>query len=172
MSSEENTEEAAPGNGANGRKSPEMDFIAGLVLFLVAGYALYESVYMPHFAKGFEGYLSSPGLTPGLLSVGLLIMSAVLMWRGRTFKLSFNISRPHIETWRMLLALFIVVGYVILLKALGYVIATFLMMATFQTVFSRRRSPKYILIWCIGLSAVLTAALYYVFAHIFLIPMP
>lgn len=165
-------DDPAPANGNGAKTSPQMDFVSGLILFLVSAYALYESVYMPHFAEGFEGYLSSPGLTPGLLSVGLLIMSTVLMWRGRRFTLGFNIARPNMESWRMMLALFIVIGYVILLKAVGYVIATFLMMATFQTVFSRRRSPKYILIWCIGLSAVLTAVLYYIFAEIFLIPMP
>jgi hypothetical protein len=36
----------------------------------------------------------------------------------------------------------------------------------------RKRNLRFVLIWGLGLSAVLTAILWYVFSEIFLIPLP
>jgi hypothetical protein len=55
---------------------------------------------------------------------------------------------------------------------IGYAAATFLLLLAFQTVFVRKRDLRLLLIWGGGLSAVLTAALWYVFSEIFLIPLP
>jgi hypothetical protein len=55
---------------------------------------------------------------------------------------------------------------------IGYPVATFLLLFAFQTIFVARRDLKFLLIWAGGLSLVLTAALYYVFGQIFLIPLP
>jgi hypothetical protein len=62
--------------------------------------------------------------------------------------------------------------YVLVMPWIGYALATFLMLFAFQTIFVGRRDLKFLLIWGGGLSLVLTAALYYVFGQIFLIPLP
>ena len=81
--------------------------------------------------------------------------------------------RPNAFTLiELLLVIGIIAVYIALLKTFGYFVMTFVMMATFQTVFARKHDLRYILIWCVGLSLVITAALWVVFAKLFLIPMP
>ena len=146
------------------------DFFAGLVIFVVSLYALIVSIRMPYF--GDAGALSSPGLTPGLISAFMLVLSAVLMLRSRRFRLPFTMSAPSIETRRVLIVFGLVFVYVLLMPWIGYAVATFFMLFAFQTIFTARRNLRFLLIWAGGLSLVLTAALYYVFGHIFLIPLP
>jgi putative tricarboxylic transport membrane protein len=163
---------AQPGVNNVGRRASGSDFGAGLVIFLIALYSLIDSILMPYYEDGERGPLSSPGLTPGLLSLGLMIMALVLMFRARGFKLNIAFTKPAPETWRVLAVFSILVLYVALMRPLGYVISTFLMLAAFQFIFARKRSWQTILLFCIGLSALVTGALYYVFGEIFLIPMP
>jgi hypothetical protein len=146
------------------------DFVAGLVIFVVSLYALIASIRMPYY--GDAGALSSPGLTPGLISLFMLVLSAVLMLRSRHFRLPFTLAAPSIEARRVLTVFGLVFLYVLLMPWIGYAVATFLMLFAFQTIFVARRDLKFLLIWGGGLSLVLTAALYYVFGQIFLIPLP
>jgi hypothetical protein len=146
------------------------DFVAGLVIFVVSLYALIASIRMPYY--GDAGALSSPGLTPGLIALFMLALSAALMLRSRPFRLPFTWSAPGIETRRVLIVFGLVFLYVLLMPLIGYATATFLMLFAFQTLFVGRRDLKFLLIWAGGLSAALTAALYYVFGQIFLIPLP
>jgi hypothetical protein len=146
------------------------DFVAGLVIFVVSLYALIASIRMPYY--GDAGALSSPGLTPGLISLFMLVLSAALMLRSRRFRLPFTLAAPSIEARRVLTVFGLVFLYVLLMPWIGYAIATFLMLFAFQTIFVARRDLKFLLIWGGGLSLFLTAALYYVFGQIFLIPLP
>jgi hypothetical protein len=146
------------------------DFVVGLVIFLVSLYALITSIRMPYF--GDAGALSSPGLTPGLIAAFMLVLSTVLMLRARRFRLPFTMTAPSIETRRVLIVFGLVFLYVLLMPWIGYAVATFLMLFAFQTLFTARRDLRFLLIWAGGLSLFLTAALYYVFGHIFLIPLP
>jgi hypothetical protein len=146
------------------------DFVVGLVIFLVSLYALITSIRMPYF--GDAGALSSPGLTPGLIAAFMLVLSTVLMLRSRRFRLPFTMTAPSIETRRVLIVFGLVFLYVLLMPWIGYAVATFLMLFAFQTLFTARRDLRFLLIRAGGLSLFLTAALYYVFGHIFLIPLP
>lgn len=146
------------------------DFVAGLVIFVASLYVLIASVRMPYY--GDAGALSSPGLTPGLIALFMLVLSAALMLRSRRFRLPFSLSAPSIEARRVLMVFGLVFLYVLLMPWIGYAIATFLMLFAFQTIFMARHDLKFLLIRAGGLSAALTAALYYVFGQIFLIPLP
>ena len=146
------------------------DFVAGLVIFVISLYALITSIRMPYF--GDAGALSSPGLTPGLIAAFMLVLSTVLMLRSRRFRLPFTMTAPSIETRRVLIVFGLVFLYVLLMPWIGYAVATFLMLFAFQTLFTARRDLRFLLIRAGGLSLFLTAALYYVFGHIFLIPLP
>lgn len=146
------------------------DFFAGLAIFLVSLYVLVESVRMPFY--GDAGALGSPGLTPGLIALFMLALSAALMWRSRAFRVPWTIKAPDEPARRVLMVFGIVVLYVVAMPLLGYAPATFLLLLAFQTVFVRKRDLRFVLIWGVGLSAVLTVILHYVFAEIFLIPLP
>jgi hypothetical protein len=146
------------------------DFVAGLVIFVVSLYVLIASIRMPYY--GDAGALSSPGLTPGLIALFMLVLSAALMLRSRRFRLPFTLSAPSIEARRVLTVFGLVFVYVALMPWIGYPVATFLMLFAFQIIFTAKRDLKFLLIWAGGLSLALTAALYYVFGQIFLIPLP
>jgi Tripartite tricarboxylate transporter TctB family len=146
------------------------DFVAGLVIFAISLYTLIVSIRMPYY--GDAGALSSPGLTPGLISLFMLALSGALMLRSRRFRLPFVLSAPSIEARRVATVFGLVFGYVLLMPWIGYVAATFLLLFAFQALFTARRDLKFLLIWAFGLSAVLTAALFYVFGEIFMIPLP
>ena len=147
------------------------DFVAGLVIFVVSLYVLIASLRMPYY--GDAGALSSPGLTPGLIALFMLALSTALMVRSRRFRLPFTLTAPpSIETRRVLIVFGLVFVYVLVMPLIGYALATFLMLFAFQTIFTARRDLRFLVIWAGGLSLVLTAALYYVFGQIFLIPLP
>lgn len=146
------------------------DFFAGLVIFLIALYTGYESVNMPFY--GDSGLWGSPGLTPGLISAVLMLLSAILMFRARRFAAS-HIGLSISPVMRRGLGTFaLIVAYVAAIPYAGYVPATFVMLFVFQVVYAKTRDLRFLLIWAFGLSAVLTLVLYYVFAELFLIPMP
>ena len=121
---------------------------------------------------GDAGALSSPGLTPGLVSLFLLVLSAALMLRSRRFRAAFGGISIDVETKRVLTVFLIIFIYVAAMPWVGYVPATFLMLLAFQVIFARQHTLAFIVIWGVGLSAFLTAALYYLFGEIFLIPLP
>lgn len=146
------------------------DFLAGLAIFVISLYALIASIRMPFY--GDAGALSSPGLTPGLVSLLMLILSAALMLRSRPFRLPFDLAPPSVEARRVLTVFGIVFIYVAAMPRVGYVPATFAMLFAFQTIFAARRDLRFLLLWGVGLSAALTAALYWLFGHIFMIPLP
>jgi hypothetical protein len=102
----------------------------------------------------------------------MLALSAVLMLRSRRFRLPVALAAPSVEARRVLSVFGLVFVYVLAMPWIGYAAATFLMLFAFQTIFTARRDIKFLIVWAGGLSAVLTAALWYVFGQIFLIPLP
>lgn len=146
------------------------DFFAGLVVFLVAAYALYESVNMPFY--GDSGLWGSPSLTPGLIAAVLMLLSAILMFRGGGFSLAGRTLSIGVEGWRGLLTFGLIGTYVAAMPYVGYAPATFVMLFVFQIVFARQRDWRFLIIWALGLSAFLTAVLYHLFAEFFLVPLP
>jgi hypothetical protein len=146
------------------------DFLAGLVLFALSLYVLIASIAMPYY--GDAGAFSSPGLTPGLIALFMLALSTVLMLRSRRFRLPLALAAPSAEARRVLTVFGLVFLYVLTMPWVGYAAATFVMLFAFQTIFTARRDLRFLILWAGGLSAVLTAALWYVFGQIFLIPLP
>lgn len=146
------------------------DFLAGAGLALLSLYVLVSSYRMPHFSG--SGWLGSPGLTPGLIALVLLILSIALMVRARDFRLKVGPFSPRVETIRAASCFAMIFVYILVTPWIGYVPATFLLLFAFQTAFARKLSLTYVLVWSIGLSAVLTATLWYVFGEIFYVPLP
>ena len=167
--SREAAETGRHGPGTAKRDSAS-DFFAGAAIFLIGAYALYESVNMPF--SGDSGVWGSPGLTPGLISAVLLLLSAMLIFRSRGFAIKAMSLAIHTEIRRGGITFVLIVAYIAALPWIGYVAATFVMLFIFQILFTARRNWRFVIVWAFGLSAILTAALYYLFAEIFLIPLP
>ena len=148
------------------------DFLSGLFVFAVALYALIESYNMPSFGEPDEMNYNTPGLTPMVVSGVLVVLSAALMIRSRKLPFRFEFGGLQIETIRVWITLAIITVFIIMMPFIGYAPATFLMLVAFQLAFARKRDWRFILIWVLGLSAVLTGVLYYVFHDIFMIPLP
>lgn len=169
---EERRGQAAPAKQAF-YESPEKaapDFLAGAFLALLSIYVLISSYRMPHFSG--SGWLGSPGLTPGLVALVLLLLSVALMVRARDFRLKLGPFSPKVESIRAASCFAMIFVYIAITPWIGYVPATFLLLFAFQTAFARKLSLLYVLVWSIGLSAVLTATLWYVFGQIFYVPLP
>ena len=153
--------------------SPEKaapDFFAGAGLAVLSLYVLVSSYRMPHFSG--SGWLGSPGLTPGLVALVLLVLSVALMVRARDFRLKVGPWSPRIESIRAASCFAMIFVYILVTPWIGYVPATFILLFAFQTAFARKLSLTYVLVWSIGLSAILTATLWYVFGEIFYVPLP
>ncbi|MEO1102799.1 MAG: tripartite tricarboxylate transporter TctB family protein, partial [Pseudomonadota bacterium] len=121
---------------------------------------------------GDSGVWGSPGLTPGLISAVLLVLSGLLILRSR--RVSFSSIRwgMTVERWRGLAVLGVILAYAAGVPTIGYVPATFLMLLVFQVAFAPRHSLGYFLVWGLGLSAALTVALWWLFGEFFFIPLP
>ena len=146
------------------------DLLAGLVIFAVSLYVLITAVRMPFFSD--SSWMGSPGLTPGLVAAFLMLLSSGLIYRSRSFTIDVARWWPGVEGWRAATVFGLIFAYAVAVPWIGYAPATFLMLAAFQAIFTKRRGPLAILIWVFGLSAALTAALWYLFAEIFMIPLP
>lgn len=170
MSYNESGEEGVTPSGVPHPPSANSDFLAGAVLFAIAIYVLVTSINMPFF--GDSGVWGSPGLTPGLISAVLLVLSGMLMFRSRRITLSgFGISFS-VERARGLAVFGLIVLYVAAIPLVGYPIATFAMLSIFQIAFAQERTLRSVIVWGFGLSAVLTVVLYYLFGEVFFIPLP
>lgn len=170
MSEEGVPEGAGDKPGAPSRANPAGDFVAGVVLFLIALYTLISSTRMPYY--GDSGVWGSPGLTPGLISAVLLLLSGLLILRSRRFSLAALRPRMTVEIWRGIAVLGVILAYAAGVPTIGYVPATFLMLMIFQIAFAPKHSVAYFLVWGVGLSAALTAALWWLFGEFFFIPLP
>lgn len=160
---------SASDDGAAARRGAT-DFMAGLVIFLISLGTLISAVRMPYY--GDSGGLASPGLTPGLISLMLMVLCAMLMLRSHRHAFSFGRFEMTVDSWRVLATFTIIFVYVAIMPLIHYVPATFLMLLTFQVFFAGKRTLVGILVWGVGLSAVLTAVLWYVFAELFFVPLP
>lgn len=146
------------------------DLLTGLVLAGIGLWVLVASIRMPHYSG--SGWVGSPGLTPGLVGAVLILLALALASRGVRHGVAFGGWRPGIQGARAAGVVAIVTCYVAVIPWIGYVPATFLMLVVFQSAFARAWSLRFLLLWVLGLSAALTAALWWLFATVFLIPMP
>jgi len=155
------------------------DFVTALVIFLVSLGALIQSFNMPTYGKGLKAILSHPGLTPAVVSIGLLIMSTVLLVqnyssiksiKGLLVKKEHH-KTPSIEKLRVLIVFAVIVVYAILLPLLRYAKASFITLFVFQFIFIKRYNLKSILT-ILSVSLAVTYILNWLFTNFFTIPLP
>lgn len=151
----------------------QRDKLAGVVVLILSVATFISSLLMERMGTGIDRFLGAPGLTPGFLSLVLIILSLMLVVRTWGVALPWPTRGPSVDQWRMLGVLALIFIYILSLYWLPYVVSTFVMLLVFQFCYSSRpRNMRYVLLWCLVYSAVIAGALYYVFGEIFYIPLP
>lgn len=164
------TEQESPDYAALRRGKEKL---AGIIVLALSGAAFIGALRLPTIGQDADRILGAPGLTPGLLSLVLMLLSIILIARNWHTPISLGGMEFSATEKRMLGAFVLIIGYIGSLYWLHYAVATFIMMFVFQVAFATRtRDLRYIAFWGIGYSAAITAALYYVFGEVFYIPLP
>lgn len=156
----------ARGAGAAG------DFFTGLVIFVISFAALIQTFRMPVYGEGLRAFLGAPGLTPGILSFGLIMMSGALMYRNRSFVGGRLSKEVVVGQWRVWLLFGISAAYVLIMPVIGFTISSFVALFSFQMIYGKKRSLRYTLWVAVLSSAVVAAALKLLFSRFFFVPLP
>ncbi|MCW2306306.1 tripartite tricarboxylate transporter TctB family protein [Rhodobium gokarnense] len=168
MSDIDDTESEGQSMARKGR-----DKLAGIILLVISGAALINSLAMERIGEGIDRVLGAPGLTPGFLSAVLVLLSIALIVRSWSAPLPRLPRRLGETQKRMITAFAIIFLYIGSLYWVPYFVSTFVMLAVFQIVFaSRPRTLRHVLGWGLVYSAAVAGALYYVFGEVFYIPLP
>lgn len=110
------------------------DIIAGLVIFLIGIYILFESIKLLKIGQ----YYDSPGLLPAILSVVVLISSITLVWNGlkkelqettsksqsNNFDIKCDIKKESLFNLRILVIIIITTIYIVALSYTNFLIAS------------------------------------------------
>ncbi|MEN3009089.1 tripartite tricarboxylate transporter TctB family protein [Pseudothermotoga sp.] len=139
------------------------------VLFISLGiFFLVGALRMPRMTE--YGKYGAPGIVPAFFSIMVILLCTIMLLRKK--KATFTDSRisPEIrkvESQRLLLATAIFLIYVLLLGKINFIVLTSTFLSAISIVFFRK---KFILL---VLSSVgVTVGIYYLFARVFLLPLP
>src|SRR5699024_1982978 len=108
------------------------DLFVGLFLILVSVLGGWESINMSR--GGVRGILTSPGLTPLLVAVALIVLSIILIGKalrgGAIAEIPVRLKKMwgSYQTHRVLILAVIMTGYVLLIGVLDFRLVTFLFM--------------------------------------------
>ena len=155
------------------------DLIAGVAILIVASLFLIGALLMPK--DNIYGLYAYPGITPLALSLGLVVMALVLIFRtvNKTVleKKVTDFSPPSqseeknfltsVELKRLVVVILFCLGYLLLLGKIHFVVLTSIFLALLSFIFYR----KQVLI-IIATSVGTSILIYYVFNRIFLLPIP
>lgn len=106
------------------------DLFLGVIFILVSIWGGWEAINMPR--RGELGVLTSPGLTPILLCVALIILSLIMVVKalrgGAIAEIPGRLKQmtKSYQTRRVLILAAIITGYVLLIGVLDYGFVTFL----------------------------------------------
>lgn len=145
------------------------DKISAVVFMLLGIFFFIEALKMPRVTE--YGKYGAPGIVPAFFSIMVILLCAVMLLRRREkvastdSKLSLEIRK--IENIRLLLATVMFLTYVFLLGKINFVILTAVFLSVCSIVFFRK---KFVLL--IISSVGVTIGIYYLFAHVFLLPLP
>jgi len=166
------------------RQMARADLVTGAVLFALAVSTLYGSWTMDRLEIRHINPVSAPGVTPGLLSLALLVASLLLIaqsLRAGGASVWPLISRDAANPgglWRLATAVVLCLVYpLVLVGRMPFALATALFVFAFIAVFEWEElgegSSRLRLLAVATIIAVLAgAAVSYVFGHIFLVRLP
>lgn len=139
--------------------------LAALCILLSVGIIAVSSTYPT--AKNYGTGVPGPGLWPMAIAIVVIACSVILLYR--TWKLSpeknTKIDLSGSGPKRAYVSMAILVVYALLLKHLGFLIATTILELIFIRWFSKKSYPV-----CFAIALVITAVVYYVFQNMLNVP--
>jgi len=130
----------------------------GLGLLLIQ-----QGINLPPGKEGAPG----PGFFPVWIGIGLIALSLVLLLRPTTDQKTRDLLPRKDEAFRVAWVLALLIFYTLLLKPLGFIIATFLLFLGLLQFYRRGR-------WWVAISLSLATVIgsYWLFAKFFEMPLP
>jgi putative tricarboxylic transport membrane protein len=158
-----------------GKGMPRADFIMGLILMAFSVFIIRESLRMPTFEKDWGGFYAAPGFVPMIFG-GIIFAMSLFLWiramRNKGYKT--NITREKLRSFlrsktvhRWCLAIAYAFLFFFLLGRIYFYLAAFLVLFLFMVTFGKEKLLNVLII-----SFVTSAAIYFVFTRIFLVPLP
>jgi putative tricarboxylic transport membrane protein len=142
------------------------DLITGVILLIISGYVIAESLQM----RSPESFGPGAGFVPFWLGMSLAVLAVILMVNARRYHEGMADRSPFPakkELFSVVLAMAGLAGYIIFMEWLGFIVNTILFVAFLMKAVERER-------WTMALKvAVLaTASLYIVFHTLLTIELP
>ncbi len=145
------------------------DRISASVFMSLGIFFLIEALKMPRMTE--YGKYGAPGIVPAFFSIMVILLCMIMLLRRKKKEVSTD-SKPSleirkVENTRLLLATVMFLAYVFLLGKINFVVLTSIFLSICSIVFFRK---KFVLL--ILSSIGVTIGIYYLFAHVFLLPLP
>ena len=165
-------------------KMARADFVTALALIALAVGALVESLHMPRYEDLSVNPYTVPGIVPGLLSAGLLVLATILLVRSIA-RGGWRLSTGGARAWlvcapanRLYLSLVLTLGYAAgLVGRLPFWLATGLFVFFFIVLFEWQGglpAPSRVIALgvALGEAVLVTVAVTLVFQEVFLVRLP
>ena len=167
---------------SEGNKSAASDLTGGLAWMAVGAAIVVESLRMERFTKMGASLYTMPGFTPGMVGAVLILLGAVLAWRGWRARPSAGVSVPApvrgpedaLLNRRMLATLVLTLLYAgVLIGRVPFSLATAVFVAAFTWHFAEPETAPLRRAVMAVLSGLFTALIVVlVFERIFLVRLP
>jgi len=144
------------------------DRISALVFMTLGIFFLIGALRMPRATE--YGRYGAPGIVPAFFSIMVILLCLIMFVRKqRASTNSSDVPREikRAENRRLLLASAMFLAYVFLLGKMNFVVLTSIFLSATSIVFLKRR---FVLISAISIAV--TVGIYYLFSHVFLLPLP
>lgn len=144
------------------------DRISAFVFILLGVFFLVGALKMPRTTE--YGRYGAPGIVPAFFSIMVILLCTIMLLRRE--KVSLTDSKLSSETRkaenrRLLLATAMFLAYVFLLGKVNFVVLTSIFLSVSSSIFFKKRFVPLVL------SAIgVTVGIYYLFARVFLLPLP
>jgi hypothetical protein len=154
---------------------PRADFVMGLILMAFSVFIIRESLRMPTFEKDWGGFYAAPGFVPMIFG-GIIFLMSLFLWiramRNKGYEM--GITRDKVRSFlrsktvhRWCLAICYSFFFFFLLGRIYFYLAAFIVLFLFMVTFGKEKLLNVLII-----SIVTSAAIYFVFTRIFLVPLP
>lgn len=144
------------------------DKISAAVFMPLGIFFLIEALKMPRVTE--YGKYGAPGIVPAFFSIMVILLCTIMLLRKKKsvpVESKLPVETRKVENRRLLLATAMFLTYVFLLGKINFAILTAVFLSACSIVFFRK---KFVLL--IISSIGVTIGIYYLFAHVFLLPLP
>jgi putative tricarboxylic transport membrane protein len=134
------------------------DTIAGCVFLIVGMFFMVGSMGI---SKSSYGSNVGPNIFPLGLGVILILLSIIVIYKARSYKVS-STEKGKRDYKRFMLVLLATTGYIFLFELLGYVISTFLFLTFIFQIMERKK-----ILYTIMIASLFSFSIYYLYVIVF-----